>query len=218
MATDMAAFTPALMAALPGCLPVTQGRIDWCQHWANGEGTNALYNPFATTLPGLEDSTNPYWNSFTIPGGAVLHVRNYRDLTSGVQQTATTIQQSNFALILRSLQTQRVQKGVAEVMRSTWGTTAFADELVSGWTPTGWTSDYVIGSNSSPLPAFTEEQIQTIDNLIDTRTGALILLYLRQILGIDVSTFTDQATVDAIRDRLLGAHHHETGEPITSSN
>jgi len=134
--TDLNLWIPAELTELK--LPSTPGRIEWFTKWAAGEGTGAHFNPLATTLPGLEDPTDPFWNTFTIPGGAVLHVRNYKDLASGVVQTANTIRQANFALILQSLQQEQVIPGVAAVIRSSWGTTAFADQLDSGWVPTGW--------------------------------------------------------------------------------
>lgn len=149
MTTDMATFTPLLMAALG--LPVTPGRLDWCSHWAAGENTGAAYNPFATTLDvaTLRALTNPYWNTIVLPSGGVIHVMNYRNMASGVEATARTITQSNFALILASLTQERVVPrttnpsgttlvGVADVIRSTWGTTPFADELDAGYIPTGW--------------------------------------------------------------------------------
>lgn len=201
MTTDMTVFTPALMTAL--ALPVTPGRTEWCQHWANGEGTGAEWNPFATTLPGLEDPANPWWNSFTIPGGAVLHVRNYATLASGVAQTAATIRQPNFALILQSLQQEQVLPGVAAVIRSTWGTTAFAAELDAGWVPTGWAGAPVV-TPPAPAAVFTDAQIAYIKALIDGSFGPILLALLRQILGIDPSTFSTayQPAIDQIRAAL----------------
>lgn len=147
MTTDMSIFTPALMDKLG--LPVAEGRIGWCAKWAEGESTNALWNPFATTLPapGWEDPSNPYFNTFPDPVKGPFHVRNYRDLPSGVAATAATIRQTelpgDFRLILQSLTQQRVLLGVGQLIRDTWGTFAFGTALIGGWTPTGWTSDYV---------------------------------------------------------------------------
>lgn len=210
----MSVFIPPLCDALQ--LPVTQGRIDWFNHWANGERTNALWNPFATTLPApqWELSSNPWFNSFG-PNGSY-HVRNYKDLASGVAATAQTIRQTelpgDFHLIYNSLQQQRVLMGVAAVMSSTWGTVAFANELSGGWVPTGWTSDYVLAAE--PAKPFTDAQEAWIRGAIDSSFGPILLLELQMILGIQPSTFSSMydAAIAGVKARLLGAHHHTTGD------
>lgn len=211
----MSVFIPPLYSALN--LPATQGRIDWANHWAAGENTNALWNPFATTYPepDWELSSNPYFNSFG-PNDQY-HVRNYRDLASGVAATVATIRQFNFSLILNSLKQQRVLAGVGQVMRDTWGTFAFGTELINGYVPIGWTSDYV---TASPTPAkpFTDEQEawlhEAMRTTIDSTFGPILLLELQMILGIQPSTFSTplyDAAIAGIKAKLLGQHQHIPG-------
>lgn len=80
--------------------------------WMNGEGTEAKYNPFATTrlAPGATD-----FNSS--------HVRNYPDLHTGVKATVDTMHNGNYEAILKEI--RRCQASfytLSAVRDSPWGT------------------------------------------------------------------------------------------------
>jgi hypothetical protein len=239
----MKVFTPAFLAGLTKPLEVTPGRLEFCQHWANGEGTNAQFNPFATTLqtanelPGLKPNGDPaaWFNSFTLANGAVLHVRNYKDLAAGVEATVKTIEQSNFKLILQSLQQERVLPGLADVIRSTWGTVGFANEFDHGFVPAGWTSGVDAGGGGSTttggakggvttaLDAAAVRQIAA--SVFEQSFGELWVLLLEMAAGTVPSTFgtKERARVDAaiaairsgIANNVVAPHVHDFGAGTT---
>lgn len=115
-------------------LDVTPWRLAFFEEWQRWEGTGAFFNPLATTQPGGEDSTSPYWNTFG-PNGQY-HVRNYASLDAGVAALAATIKNGYYPALVDALQRQ-VLDGPSQVAANidTWGTSGFASALRAGWQP-----------------------------------------------------------------------------------
>jgi len=93
-------------------LPVTSENLKALAAWAQAEGTNAGYNPLATTqsMPG---ATN--FNS--------VGVKNYLSYADGVQATVTTLTNGHYANILAALQAGNSATAVGQaVANSPWGT------------------------------------------------------------------------------------------------
>lgn len=135
-------------------VPATLGRMEFGREWARWEGTAARFNPFATTLnvPDLRDAANPFFNDIPLDNGNVIHVMNYKDIQSGVEATARTILQGNFAVILDAIRQERITlPELADVMSSTWGTSGFARILREGWIPTGWGTPAAIPDAPAPV-------------------------------------------------------------------
>ena len=157
---DLDNFNKRLLGALS--LDPTPWRLEFLREWARWEGTGASYNPFATTWedPTLENSANPWWNTFQDQQGREYHVRNYRSLQAGIDATVRTILQPAYYATLRGVLSRQAigaeRANLAADIR-TWGTTGFASKIADGWEP--------------PTPA-----APTSPEHIEELTGQLIVL------------------------------------------
>ena len=128
-------------------LAATPWRMRFFDEWQRFEGTGAGYNPLATTQSGGEDISDPWWNTFVTDEGSVLHVRNYFSLGAGTAATYITLMNGYYPAILTALIDQTItdRTAVTNQLR-TWGTTGFAAEIESGWSPAA-------GAPPPPAPA-----------------------------------------------------------------
>jgi peptidoglycan DL-endopeptidase CwlO len=105
-------YAPAIIRGLGG--KVTPEKLKFFKAWAQAEGTQAAYNPFATTRKGYPGET-----SFNPVG-----VKNYPDARTGIKATIDTLQLSYYTGLTNLI---RDPSATAEdlaraVANSPWGT------------------------------------------------------------------------------------------------
>jgi cell wall-associated NlpC family hydrolase len=100
-----------LLAAIGA--PDTPQTRQFLSAWQRAEGGTATYNPFNTTQS---------WTGATDYNG--VHVRNYRDLASGIAATAKTLKNGYYGQLLNDLRSGRAsaRQLATDVANSPWGT------------------------------------------------------------------------------------------------
>jgi len=135
-----------------GAKPTPQ-KMRFLQAWAQAEGTQAQYNPFATTRKGFTGETN-----FNSKG-----VKNYPDLQTGIKATIDTLSLGYYTHIVDLLRSNDVTAAqlASAVADSPWGTGAGVLRVLGitqsdGYEKTRSTAQY--GAQKGKL----EQQYQTI--------------------------------------------------------
>lgn len=111
-------------------ITLTPEKSRFFQAWRRAEGTNANFNPFATTWPGKNKITwskDPGMTRFNTAG-----VKNFSNIDAGVQATVDTLNQSYYTNLMGQLKQANItadELAVNPDLRK-WGTTASNPNLI----------------------------------------------------------------------------------------
>ena len=108
-------FAVQVLAGLGNYQP-SKATLTFIEAWKRGEGTEAAFNPLATTQP-AEGAT-----CFNHNAAGQCLVRNYTSFEQGVQATVETISNGFYPHILHGLQTNDVEEALNDEELGTWGT------------------------------------------------------------------------------------------------
>lgn len=156
--------------------PVNKNTLRLMRAWQSGEGTEATWNPFATTTT-RSGSTN--FNDL----GSGVGVQNFRSFQDGVSATIQTIKNGHYPGILQSLQKNKPAKYIATNFDdewSTWGTGHLvADRLgavSSGKVPQTTTQTTTVPSQGTPAQDITNPLVdyRSIMAKVDASRDAFI--------------------------------------------
>lgn len=193
--------------------------------WAPKEGTPVwIYNPFATEWPdgvsGVRRSTwnlglgflNGQWNADGTYGVGI-----YASEIDGARATAFTIRQVPPQFSFKPIAdwidadcviSDALRPSLVANMRS-WGTGGFADLIATGWQPPSIDANgAAVTSTPDGSAALTDDQVTAVTTiakaLIDGSIGPIFLALLRQVLGLDESTYgaTYTASVAEVRAKV----------------
>lgn len=103
-----------LLAGLGNAVP-TQDTVNFVDAWQRSEGTDAVYNPLATTQPMNGDSCFNYLHGHC-------GVRNYPSRATGLHATILTLTNGSYPHILYGLQTNNPEEALNDEELGTWGT------------------------------------------------------------------------------------------------